>query len=585
MANNGLSVSEKIQKLATKVNTDALIDRSLVDWRPILSKECQVYVCGENYIAKRFDQIHYQFCDKDTAKDILVDNLYALLRFNYFQTITDDVDDRIEEIIKYFTRNLKSTLIKVSFDEDSDSTVIRFLPNGCVAFRNGVFNFKTNNWLFKYQITKIPSLTNTIYLYDPTYAIMWYVNIDFEPLDVDINETSLKDFLSIMTEIDKANRLENEENKNYCLELMWNMAHDSNDTFSFDRFNHLCEVLGYACLQSFSQLFVLFIGAGQNGKNSLFDGCFSHKVVPTPTNNSLDALENDRFITGTLENKSHNIFLETSAKTYTDSQMLKLLTGSMYQTIENKGSPKRSGIINCKYIWSGNDQDKVKFSDTTPGFRRRINIIEIFYQWDKEKHYMANNPDYYDISYSDDLNELKRDNTNIISFIYFAMYGILSATKNFQKNFQFTSNDWKLKYSDIDFELKDVIESINNEKLYNYLKNPINKNSNKYILFDLTKKVLHESYTMKEFGINNYTDMLEIFKNDEDFTSYFSENDIYITREGLQYLCGRSQESSTTFTDKIKKLYGLSKKLQTVSSNKSVFKVRFRNNKMIILGD
>ena len=59
----------------------------------------------------------------------------------------------------------------------------------------------------------------------------------------------------------------------------------------------------------------MLIGSGQNGKNSLFDGCFSNRVIPRPAANDLDAIEGDRFITGALENKAHNIFLETSAKT------------------------------------------------------------------------------------------------------------------------------------------------------------------------------------------------------------------------------------------------------------------------------
>ena len=130
---------------------------------------------------------------------------------------------------------------------------------------------------------------------------------------------------------------------------------------------------------SFSQNFVLFVGSGQNGKNSLYDGCFTGRVVPRPAANDLDSIENDRFITGSLENKAHNIFLESSAKTYTESKMLKAITGSMYQTIEQKGVDKYSGLINCKYIFAANDQEKIKFTDSTPGFKRRINVFEVWY--------------------------------------------------------------------------------------------------------------------------------------------------------------------------------------------------------------
>ena len=153
----------------------------------------------------------------------------------------------------------------------------------------------------------------------------------------------------------------------------------------------------------------MLIGAGQNGKNSLFDGCFTNRVVPIPASNDLESIENDRFITGALENKAHNIFLEstTVAKTYAESKVIKALTGSMYQTVESKGIQKYSGIINCKYIFAANDQDKLKFGDTTVGFRRRINMFEIFYQWDKEKRFLSRG-DYYDTTFSDSLSELKR---------------------------------------------------------------------------------------------------------------------------------------------------------------------------------
>ena len=70
-----------VQDLIENVDTQALLARPLSDWRPILARECQVYVFGENYLAKRFDQINYKFCEKNEAKDVLIDNLYALLRY------------------------------------------------------------------------------------------------------------------------------------------------------------------------------------------------------------------------------------------------------------------------------------------------------------------------------------------------------------------------------------------------------------------------------------------------------------------------------------------------------------------------
>ena len=565
----------KVNDLINKVNTDALMSRSLSDWRPVLIDEVCVYVFGENYLAKRFDSINYKFCDKDEAKEILIDNLYALLRYKYFTKATEEIDDKINDIVNSFTKNLKTTLKKVSLDKNSDSTIINMLPDYCLAFRNGVYNFKDNKWLFKYQVFELEKLANKIYIYDPNYVIFWYLDYEFEPLPVNLKETTIEEFIDIMKELTK-------NNINYCFELMYNIAHDSQNEFSIDKFKHLCEILGYTCLQSFSQHFVMLIGAGQNGKNSLFDGCFTNRVIPRPASNDLESIETDRFITGSLENRSHNIFLEstTMAKTYQESKTIKALTGSMYQTIENKGISKYSGVINCKYIFAANDQDRLKFGDTTTGFRRRINMFEISYQWDKEKRFLKLG-DYYDTTFSDSLTELKDDVSNTTAYIYFAMFGIYLATRGFTKNFQFDYNNWNMKYADIDNELKESIENITIERLVDYMKSNHGFNICKNSLFDIRRNRLYSSPTVKPYGVKDYEGLIKLFENQEDFISYFSENDIYISVRLLQFLSG-SISSSTAFTQNLKKIYNI-KSLENLGSNVPHVKCTFQKEKLKIL--
>lgn len=545
-----MSTTNKVKDLLDKVDTEALKARSLTEWRPILAEECEVYVFGENYIAKRFDSICYKFCEKNEAKEILIDNLYALLRYKYFPKSTEEIDNRIADIVASFTRNLKTTLKKVSFDKNSDSNVISMLPDYCLAFRNGVFDFKNNKWLFKYDTIKLERLANTIYMYDPQYVILWYLDYVFEPLPVTIYDTSLTEFIDIMKELTKTNR-------NYCFELLYNIAHTAQDKFDIQKFNHLCEILGYTCLNSFSQHFVMLIGAGQNGKNSLFDGCFTNRVVPAVASNDMESIENDRFITGALENKAHNIFLEstTVAKTYAESKTIKALTGSMYQTIESKGVQKYSGIINCKYIFAANDQDKLKFGDTTTGFRRRINMFEISYQWDKSKRFLTKG-DYYDTTFSDSLSELKDDLSNTTAYVYFAMYGIMSGTKNFSRNFEFSYNDWNMKYADVDLDMKDKLDAISLQRLVAYMKTTNGANVCKNNMFDLAKNKLYTSNIVKAYGVYNFDNLVEMFSTPEDYTSFFAENDIYISVRILQAISG-SLLSSTAFTQSIKKLYGI----------------------------
>lgn len=562
----------EVQDLINKVDTAALVARPLSDWRPILAKEVNVFVFGENYLAKRFDQINFKFCSKDEAKEILIDNIYALLRYKYFPKASEEIDERIAKIVSSFTANLKTTLLKVSFDKNSNSNVVKMLPEYCVAFRNGVYNFRDNKWFFKYDIIKLDKLYNTIYMYDTQYIIQWYFDYDFESLDIDILSTPLDQFIEIMKTITTTS-------KNYCFELMYNICHTINHQYSFERFEHLCEILGYTLLQPFSQYFVLLIGSGQNGKNSLFDGCFTGKILPRPAANDLDSIENDRFITGALENKYHNLFLETSAKTYTESKMIKALTGSIYQTIENKGENKYSGIINCKYVFAGNDQDKIKFSDNTVGFRRRINAYEIYYKWDSKKKFMKDG-DYYDTTFGSNLSELKDDITNTTAYIYFAMYGILHATNNFKEDFKFSHNEWSNKYAEIDDDLKDIIDNLTFKDLIKYLSTSYGYEAGKTLMFDENQIMLKNSPTIKDLGYETYEDLIDMLRDNEQATAYFAEHDIYIAFKILQSMCNNFS-TSNNFTSAIKKIYSI-KDTPRLYANKPFVKISFVGNKLIL---
>lgn len=566
-------VKEKSTELANRVQDDSYMSMSNVEWRYVLAREVQVYVCNDAYLAKRYDQINYQFCDVKTATTIIKDNLYAILRYKYFTKLDDEIDRKINDIVNSFCINLKSSLIRVDFDDDTLFNKLSFLPDGCIAFRNGVYNFKKNDWLFKYNIVDIKLLCNKIYIYDPQYAIMWYINLDFEPLPIDINKISLEEFIEYI-------KMYNDDCENYCFELMWNIAHDIRDKFSISKFQHLCEVMGYTCLNSFSQNFIMLVGSGQNGKNSLFDGCFTYKLKPTPSGIDMETLETDQFVTGALENKSLNIFLETSAKTHTESKMLKAITGSMYQTIHNKGENKRSGLINCKFIFSANDQDKLKFSDTTNGFRRRINIYEVYYKWDADKRFMRLG-DYYDTTFSDSLYELKSDTMNVIIFIYFAMYGIKFATNNYTKNFKFTYNDWRLSYTDIDFDMKEAVDKITLAKIVSFMNN--NMEFSKVLFYDMNKVQLSSSETIKAYGFNNQVELIKMLCSDEDSTAYFSDYDVLMSLKGLQMLLNNN-ETPAAFTSHVKKVFNISR-TENCYHNKAYIKVTFRNGRLKIYGD
>lgn len=569
-------ISDKLRSIDDAVSTSVYASYGIVEWQPVLAKECQVYVFNENYLAKRFDQINFQFCGKDVAKEILIDNLYALLRYKYFRKRDDETEKKIENIVKGFVANLKTTLIKVSFDEDTDCTKVRWLPDGCVAFRNGVYDFRNDKWLFAYEKIKIPALNSTIYLYDTTYIIPWFMNLDFSPIGLNVNDFTVEELVEFFKTLD-------EESQNYCFELMYNMAHDYEDKFSYDKFKHLCQILGYLCLQSFSQYFVLLIGSGQNGKNSLIDGCFTSRVIPQPANNDMESIEDDKFVGATLENRSHNIYLETTPDVKTKSKNLKAITGSMYQTVEAKGENKHSTIVNCKFLWAGNDQDKIKFSDTTVGFRRRINLYETWYRWDSKKRFMKLG-DYYDTTFSDDLHEIKGDISNSIVFVYLAMFGIALGTEGYKHSFKFYQNDWKLQYTDVNLDLRDKIESVTISQLAKWMSDPRNREIGKMMFYDISEKPLHESLTLKENGIivNNYEEFLNRFlKNEEACLNYFAEYDVYISVRLLQEAM-KDVSQAAAFSQAIKKIYGINTFLYK-NANKPYVRARFTANKLRIV--
>lgn len=574
-----------VSDLKEHVETKNYLEVPLYEWRGILAKECYVYVLGENYIAKRFDQINYKFCEKNEAREILIDNLYAILRFRYFKRHSDEVDERINLIVKSFVANLKTTLIKVSLNE-WEPNALKLIPDYCIAFANGVYNFKDNCWFFKYDIYKIDDLNNEIYLYDDRYIILWYFTFNFTPLkiegfDLSIYDLSLDEFIAYMKEYVKTNQ-------NYCFKLLYNMSHDEMHKFSRDKFLHLCELIGYMLIPSFVQEFAFIVGSGGNGKNSLFDGCFTSHIMPMPAALSLREIENNDFATGTLENKAHNICLDIKTVDkqnellYTDE--LKKITGSMYQNIHKKGVQAYSGFLNLKFLFSINEQDRVRFVDTTDGFRRRINMLEIFYHWDESNLYLKRG-DYYETTFSDNYVEIKSDIQNTVLYIYFGMYGLLSATKNFTKRFSFTLNDWNLSYSDVDFDLKESIDKLTFDDFIKFTQSSVsNYEAFKVALFDMDKERLYKSRTLREVGCqNNYAEMLNLLNDDELRTAYFLNNDVYLSVRVLQLIC-KDLTSSKTFTATIKKIYNI-KNAVPIYNNNTYIKISFRKNKLKIISE
>lgn len=517
--------SEEI--LNKKIDQSVYMNFTMNEWKNILIPEADVYVYSTSFIAKRFDSIAFEFCSEREALSILEDNLYALLRFKYFPLQNDDVDHLIGKIVHSCMENIKTLLIKISFEWERNvsNKIIKEIPSSCVAFRNGVYDFKKQEWLFKIYQTPLQTIQNTYFYYNKDYIILWYLDIEFEPLEIDVTKINSQSLFDIFYSTTK-------DLNNLGFNLIHNMSFNENNEFSLQKFEHLAEILGFTLSSQFIQNFVMFIGSGSNGKNSLLDGCFSSMLIPRPSSISLDTIENDRFVTGALENKYHNFYLETDQKTYMKSEVLKQITGSTLQTIENKGKDKRTGFLNIKHIFSGNHRDDVKFGDSTKGFIRRINLYEVFYEWDSYGDYLKLG-NYFPVNLSQDLRELKMNPINTITYIYIGMWGMSKATNKFTTPFYFNHNGYGIKYENIDNNVKNFISKFNLEDLINVI---LRSDSN-YAIFIDKKRIYQHPDFYKTFKLKE-EEWKSCINEPEVLVSFLEDKDVWINLNVLKNYSG-----------------------------------------------
>ena len=163
------------------------------------------------------------------------------------------------------------------------------------------------------------------------------------------------------------------------------------------------------------------------------------------------------------------------------------------------------------------------------------------------------------------------------------MYGLMNATKGFTSNFKFSYTDWKMQYFDVDFDLKEKIESITPITIVKWIhKNEKNYAEGKTTLFTTSKTRLYLSDELKQYGYRDYEGMLDMLENDEMCMSFFTENDIYMSIRNLQSIVGDILPSMQ-FTQSLKKLYSLTT-LQNLYNNKPYVKCTFIKGKLKIIG-
>lgn len=606
--------SSIVDKVTALTDTQEAMNRSFTEWMQILAPECGVYNTKYGYLAKECDDIAYKYIgrDDDSAKDIVRHNLTAILRYKYFKTLDDTVHKRIREIVQWFCADVYNNICYMTINRDDPvrgSLRRDTIPASAVAFANGVYDFKENRWLIKYERIKVPDIKNTIILY-PKYAVMWYFNYDFEPYDFSIEDVSFEEFCSAMKGVPAGD-------ENLTWQLFYNMTHDAGHKESARRRQHFAEILGYTLMAPFVQAFVILVGTGHNGKNSIFDGAFSNFVIPAPGQESFDNIENDKFIGGTLKGLSHNISLETKPGVYKTSDQLKKLTGSDEFASEDKGKRKETIPLNCRFIFSANDQNNLKFGDHTTGFERRCNLFEIYYHWDKNHEYLNMASDYYKTEFQ--LDDIRRYTNNNKLFVYLGMYGIMSATQNFTKEFSFTYNEWSETYSDKDLEVESFFRNeLTAEDLFKRWNDPCMNVSNSvhqeaFMIEDNSGAVkggatkLISSNDVQSFcPCNTWQELAKQFKSFDTLTDYdadgneihaiemkgitfLRDHDLYVSLEYLRSLMKIAQpyavkDNGYKFNEIFRKALNIRKTLR-LAQNKAYVRIRLRGTKVDFLNE
>ena len=105
---------------------------------------------------------------------------------------------------------------------------------------------------------------------------------------------------------------------------------------------------------------------------------------------------------------------------------------------------------------------------------------------------------------------------------------------------------------------------------------------NQSLLIDLNKNKLFESDTLNQFGYTNYEGFLRFLQNEDDFVAYFADHDMYISINLLYYISGCQEKTTTSFTQKFKKIYSISY-TPMLNSNRPYVKATFVNGKLKIL--
>jgi P4 family phage/plasmid primase-like protien len=150
-----------------------------------------------------------------------------------------------------------------------------------------------------------------------------------------------------------------------------------------DKIDLLQEYFGYCLLSDCRFQKALFLyGVGANGKSTVLNVL---REVVGPENTSsieISSLE-DKFTAYYLQNKLVNVATETTSRAPIGTQIFKKAIGGETLTVERKYGSKYDFTPFAKFLIAMNDQPVI--TDKTPGFERRIIVLEFNRRFKEEE--------------------------------------------------------------------------------------------------------------------------------------------------------------------------------------------------------
>lgn len=400
--------NEQLASLYSKLTMD--------QWQQKLTIECNVFQCSNKlFLVRTFDSITFYYCDEKTAKSVLHDNLISILKYNYFLK-SPKYEKKIKEIVNYMTTNFRMVLYKLSLNNNKN--LFQELPVYCLSFKNGVYDFKNNKWLFKYKYINIQGSNNNLITYTSLYIIRYYINIDFQPFDFSIMD---KPFHVFLKEERSKNKVDN------LLKIFTNLSHDRELKLNIGVANGVAKIFGYM-LYNKVLLKPVFVQTKDVAFFYLLNNIFNKYILPKATSFTPKHYDIYNYSYSLLENHYHNIVMICSKESY-PFYRLENLCLSPYQTIDTR-TERYNGFIYAKQIFFIDQFSNLKIPTSSPLFSSLYIFVSNYNRKTYNSHSISDNSIYDDFDYSFNLKD-------IILFIYISMYGIKKATNDFNNEFEF----------------------------------------------------------------------------------------------------------------------------------------------------